>query len=454
MHLPTTKYVTVGELGPNMGQWLIESVGLKPERVFQSFQEYLEWKAAPRPTVVIQIHQTVDHLKSELSQRIKPHRTEVVDLVLDSSTKAMNSVPNGVILANSPETLLDALSESEQLLAQRAPVLSLKKYDLYAERFNLYGTSKLFTKTLAIIDKFSRTESRVLLRGETGTGKELVARAIHYTGPRASGPFVPINCGAFNDELLLSELFGHRKGAFTGADEAQIGLLELANGGTIFLDEVDSLSKKAQVSLLRYLQEGEIRPLGSKSVRKVDVRVISATNKKLADLVKKETFRDDLLYRLDVLSVNLPPLRSRNRDVIIASMQILAQLSEEMETEPKVLGQNLIDTILDYEWPGNFRELESSLTRAFLMTEAKLIGDPSLLFSESNESNHAINFQLGSFSSEKKALVSKFEKQYIEKVLTRTAGNISEAARIAQKERRAFSRLMDKHGIRKDKFVA
>jgi len=140
--------------------------------------------------------------------------------------------------------------------------------------------------------------------------------------------------------------------------------------------------------------------------------------------------------------------------VIIASMQILAQLSEEMGTEPKVLGQNLIDTILDYEWPGNFRELESSLTRAFLMTEAKLIGDPSLLFSESNESNHAINFQLGSFSSEKKALVSKFEKKYIEKVLTRTAGNISEAARIAQKERRAFSRLMDKHGIRKDKFVA
>ena len=281
-----------------------------------------------------------------------------------------------------------------------------------------------------------------------------MARAIHYTGPRASGPFVPINCGAFNDELLLSELFGHRKGAFTGADEAQIGLLELANGGTIFLDEVDSLSKKAQVSLLRYLQEGEIRPLGSKTVRRVDVRVISATNKKLADLVKKEIFRDDLLYRLDVLSVNLPPLRSRNRDVIIASMQILAQLSEEMGATPKCWDKTSLTRSSTMSGPGNFRELESSLTRAFLMTEAKLIEDPSLLFSESDESNHAINFQLGSFSSEKKALVSKFEKQYIEKVLTRTAGNISEAARIAQKERRAFSRLMDKHGIRKDKFVA
>jgi two-component system response regulator GlrR len=174
----------------------------------------------------------------------------------------------------------------------------------------------------------------------------------------------------------------------------------------------------------------------------------------LADLDSREKFRDDLLYRLDVLSVNLPPLRSRDEDAIIASMQILARLSEEMDEGPKILGQNVIDTILDYDWPGNFRELESSLTRAFLMTEEHVIRNPSLLFSDTDGNDQALASQVGSFSSEKQALISRFEKQYIERVLTRTSGNISEAARIAQKERRAFSRLMDKHGIRKEKFVA
>ncbi len=454
MNLPTTRYVLIGKLESETIRSISELVGQNLDVRFENYFDFLQSKESSKPTVVIQTHKTTDQLEKTLSERIEPFNIEFVDFFPHSSSKDSISSLNEIVVSDSNESLESSISRAEQLLAQRSPTLTHKKYEPLSERFNLFGTSRLFTKALATIEKFSRTESRVLLRGETGTGKELVARAIHYMGPRARGPFVPINCGAFNDELLLSELFGHRKGAFTGADETQVGLLELADGGTIFLDEVDSLSPKAQVSLLRYLQEGEIRPLGSKVVRKVDVRVISATNKKLADLVRREKFRDDLLYRLDVLSVNLPPLRSRDEDALIASMQFLARLSEELDEDPKILGQNVIDTILDYDWPGNFRELESSLTRAFLMTEEHVIRNPSLLFSHTDENDQALASQVGSFSSEKQALISRFEKQYIERVLARTSGNISEAARIAQKERRAFSRLMDKHGIRKEKFVA
>jgi len=454
MNLPTTRYILIGKLESETIRFLSKLVGRNLEVRFENYFDFLQSAESSKPTVVIQAHQTAAQFEKTLSERIEPFSIEFVDVLPHSKSKHSISALNEIVVGDSNESLKKSISRAEQLLAQRSPTLTHKKHEPFSERFNLFGTSRLFSKALINIEKFSKTESRVLLKGETGTGKELVARAIHYMGPRARGPFVPINCGAFNDELLLSELFGHRKGAFTGADETQVGLLELADGGTIFLDEVDSLSPKAQVSLLRYLQEGEIRPLGSKVVRKVDVRVISATNKKLADLVRREKFRDDLLYRLDVLSVNLPPLRSRDEDAIIASMQILARLSEEMNEDPKILGQNVIDTILDYDWPGNFRELESSLTRAFLMTEEHVIRNPSLLFSDTDESDQALASQVGSFSSEKQALISRFEKQYIERVLTRTSGNISEAARIAQKERRAFSRLMDKHGIRKEKFVA
>ena len=196
---------------------------------------------------------------------------------------------NIFILGKNAQQLLSLAIEAEQKLIQRIPATSRKNFEVFPERFGLYGTSPAFIKALSTIQKIRKSDSRVLIKGETGTGKELAARAVHYLSKREAGPFVPVNCGAFSDELLLSELFGHKKGAFTGATQDQIGLLELADGGTLFLDEVDALSSKAQVSLLRYLQEGEIRALGSRKFRKVDVRIISATNRRLSKLVKVGT---------------------------------------------------------------------------------------------------------------------------------------------------------------------
>ena len=361
---------------------------------------------------------------------------------------------NIFILGKNAQQLLSLAIEAEQKLIQRIPATSRKNFEVFPERFGLYGTSPAFIKALSTIQKIRKSDSRVLIKGETGTGKELAARAVHYLSKREAGPFVPVNCGAFSDELLLSELFGHKKGAFTGATQDQIGLLELADGGTLFLDEVDALSSKAQVSLLRYLQEGEIRALGSRKFRKVDVRIISATNRQLSKLVKSGDFRDDLLYRLDVLSINLPPLRARGEDLFSACMQILSQLVNELGEDNKVLSGEVLAAIFEYDWPGNFRELESSLTRAFLMTEGQTIQDTALLLSEEDYESSPLPSALGSFNKEKQLLIDKFEKNYIESVLAKTSGNVSRAAFIAKKERRSFSRLMEKHGIKREKFVA
>ena len=186
--------------------------------------------------------------------------------------------------------------------------------------------SSLFKKVTNNICRVASTDSRVLIHGETGTGKESAAQAIHYLSSRTDKPFIPVNCGAFSDELLLSELFGHKKGAFTGALENRPGLIQSADGGTLFLDEVDTLSTRAQVALLRFLQENEIRPIGSRKAISVDVRVVAASNKHLSKLVEAGLFRDDLLYRLDVLKINLPPLRRREDDVFLVAQQMLSKM--------------------------------------------------------------------------------------------------------------------------------
>ncbi len=225
------------------------------------------------------------------------------------------------------------------------------------ERFVVF--SKAMKRTLSIVNSVSTTDTTVLIEGESGTGKEIIARTIHRRSPRSTGPFIPVNCGALPDSLLESELFGYQKGAFTGATSARKGLFESAGGGTIFLDEIGELSYSVQATLLRVLQESEIRRLGSASTTTIDVRVIAATNKSLATLVKLGEFREDLYYRLRVVPIHVPPLRERIDDVLPLARYFMDEYSKRFGKSFRVIAPDAANFLVNYSWPGNVRELEN-----------------------------------------------------------------------------------------------
>lgn len=404
------------------------------------------------PTVVLSIFPSDIRRGQDRRSRVRQNHVEFVDIFTDSDPGKLDHTHGQISAAVDHTVLTEALSIAEQRILQRISLPSKDvDEDLY-RHFNLVGRSPNFVKAMRAIKRVAKAESRVLIRGESGTGKEIAARAIHHFSARSTNTFVPINCGAFNDDMLLSELFGYKKGAFTGALEDRQGLLEHANGGTVFLDEVDALSQRAQVSLLRFLQENEIRALGGRSTKKLNVRVIAASNKNLKTMVGEGTFREDLLYRLDVLSVNLPALRQRGDDLKLICQHILSQIAMELSQESKYLGQSVTDTILSNKWLGNFRELESSLLRAFLSSDSHVISDPSSLSSESQFDEMPRKLPLGSFSHAKNSIIRQFESEYIRQVLAETGGNVTKAAEIAQKERRAFTRLMAKYRISRESF--
>lgn len=317
---------------------------------------------------------------------------------------------------------------------------------------NIVGESPVFMRTLQTVRKVARCYAPVLICGETGTGKELVARAIHYLSQRCNGPFIPVNCGAFNDELILSELFGHEKGAFTGAHQSHIGLIEQAHMGTLFLDEVDSLSQKTQVALLRFLQEQEYRPLGSKTFKKSDVRIVAATNTDLKNLIKQDRFREDLYYRLDILSMHLPPLRKRQGDIRILAESFLEKLGHTYHQPVKILHPDMLQWMEEYEWPGNIRELENYIHRIYVLTDEQLINYPPKAFIDATNTvgegvaSPPVYFQ-HAFGVEKEKVMESFAKDYLSHVLKQASGNISRAAKKAGKERRTFARLLKRYGI-------
>jgi len=218
-------------------------------------------------------------------------------------------------------------------------------------------------RLLGQIERFARCDATVLINGETGTGKELTARAIHYHGKRAEGPFIPINCGALPDALFGSELFGHTRGAFTDAYESRAGLVEQAEGGTLFLDELEALSPAGQVALLRFLQDHEYRPLGAPRARVANVRVLGATNADLSSFVRQGKFRQDLLYRLDVLTLDVPPLRNRGDDALVLARAFLRKLCSRYQQLERTFHADAIAALRSYEWPGNVRELENLIRR-------------------------------------------------------------------------------------------
>jgi len=313
-------------------------------------------------------------------------------------------------------------------------------------RCNLVGESPRFVKCMDELRRLSKSIAPILLYGETGTGKELAARAIHYSSNRQSGPFIPVNCAALPDSLLENELFGHERGAYTDANSQQKGLVAQANGGTLFLDEVDSLSTSAQAVLLRFVQDGTYRSLGSNKESSADLRIVAASNRNLGELVEQKLFRHDLRYRLEVFTCTLPPLRERDNDPLILARYFARQFCAQYGYEQRPLHPVFEEYIINSPWYGNVRELENEVHRAVVLSEnKKFIVDQVNLSKE----NKQVDLELNNFQLEKSKVIKNFEFKYLTKLMKSAGGNVTKAAKIAGKERRALGKLLKKYSIAK-----
>jgi DNA-binding NtrC family response regulator len=326
------------------------------------------------------------------------------------------------------EELFSAVQRAlDKLHVRRAGQAQLPRMPRNA--YGLLGESAQMYKVFKAIAKVAPTPATILITGESGTGKELVARAIHYNSPRASAPFVPVNCGSIPEELLESELFGYIKGAFTGASESRAGFFQTADGGTIFLDEISNTSPSMQVKLLRVLQDKEVCMVGARRTRKVDVRILAATNKDLLNLVKKGAFREDLFFRLNVITIAIPPLRQRGNDILLFTRHFATKFAEELGKPPPRFSDNALQVLRNYYWPGNVRELENVIQRLVVMTDGELVevpDMPSLMrFSALRETG--MNRTL-----------AEVEAEYIRNVLASVDGNKTQAAKILGIDRKTL----------------
>jgi DNA-binding NtrC family response regulator len=313
----------------------------------------------------------------------------------------------------------------------------------------LVGESELFLRVIQQMLQVAHSDVTMLLTGETGTGKEVVARGIHYCSPRQDKPFVPVNCGALPDHLVENELFGHVKGAYTDASAPEKGLVTEAEEGTLFLDEVDSLSTSAQVKLLRFLQDRTYRPLGSARSMTANVRIIAATNANLWQQVQAKRFREDLYYRLHVMTLQLPPLRERTDDVPRLATYFLHRYGAQYGRGLQHFSAAALHKLMEYSWPGNIRELETVVQRAVLLTPTSVLHADNIELPVSHQSAVSEN---NSFRAAKARVIERFERNYLVHLLSAHQGNITHAAKQAGKERRAFTRLMQKYGLQRYTF--
>ena len=316
---------------------------------------------------------------------------------------------------------------------------------------NMVGRSGPMRQVFDTIRKVAATEENILVYGESGTGKELVARSIHTNSRRADKPFVPVDCASLPENLLESELFGHEKGTFTGADTTRPGLLEFANGGTFFLDEIGEMGINLQAKLLRVLQERQFRRVGGRRMIDIDIRVICATNRDLEDGIVKGTFREDLFYRLNVISIKLPPLRERAGDVPLLAEHFLQEYCKKSGTCPDGISPEALKHLEQYAWPGNVRELQNVINRALALSSSSVVQPedlPEHVRKAAKPHLPAVEKGLSlSFKEAKKTWLVSFEKEYLAELLRRNDNNISKAAKEAGIDRKTIHRLLNKHRL-------
>jgi DNA-binding NtrC family response regulator len=320
------------------------------------------------------------------------------------------------------------------------------------EATRLVGNSAAMREVVELVNKVAPTDSNVLVYGESGTGKEMIARLLHESGSRSNRPFIPVDCVSLQDSLLETELFGHEKGAFTGAHAAKAGLFEVADGGTIFLDEVSGMTANLQARLLRVLQERHVRRVGGTRFTPLNVRVIAASNQDLEGLCKRGTFREDLYYRLNVIALTLPPLRDRGEDILLLANDFLTRFAQRVRAEAATvptINPSAADLLLRYSWPGNVRELRNVMERAAVLVDGATVTiahlpERFLALAERDPFQPESNL----FKQAKQQAVQSFERNFLVDLLKRNDGHMSRAAREAGVDRKTIERMVKKHGLR------
>ena len=341
---------------------------------------------------------------------------------------------------------LDELENVLQKITERRHLISENKMlrEQLHEKFrfeSIISKSAAMESVLSTAARVAQTKSTVLIRGESGTGKELIAKAIHFASQRKDKPFVTVNVASLSENLLESELFGHEKGAFTGAINQRIGRFEEANEGTIFIDEVGDIPLPVQVKLLRAIQFGEVQKIGSNATLKTDVRIIAATHRNLEEMIKEKEFREDLFYRLNVVSINLPPLRQRKEDIPLLADHFIKKFTEETNKNVKGITREAMDYLIKYNFPGNIRELENLIERAIVLSRGEYISQNDIPL-PANEKTENTAFDPYDLEDNYETKMKTFESAMIQEALSRTKGNQSAAARILGiTERHLRSRL-------------
>ncbi|MEO1992026.1 MAG: sigma-54 dependent transcriptional regulator [Pirellulales bacterium] len=434
----------------------LQPLELKIERTIPDARDTLS--RDPWDVVIVTLRTKPDKaLVYELLETADPHVPIIVVDVHPSITTVRSCLQAGagdyIDFAHIETDLEDSLNRVLVSTRRKAAQQVLRRAVEKPYSFDdLLGTSPAMKKVYSVIDQVAGSAVDVLITGETGTGKELVARSIHRRSRRAEGPFVPVDCGAIPDALLESELFGHEKGAFTGADSRRMGLIECADGGTLFLDEVGELTVAVQAKLLRVLQERRVRKVGARQENTVDVRVVAATSRDIDGMVAREEFRRDLFYRINVVRIDLPPLRVRGDDIGLLAESFVHRAAQEMGRGEGGLSSDAYQVLKGYQWPGNVRELQNAIRRAVAMTRSKTVGvedlpDDIVASAGKIMSGDAARGQEASFFAQRARHVSEFECTYLTDLLERFSGDVSAAARSAGIPRGTLYRLMKSHGL-------
>lgn len=439
----TNSRILVVDDSEDMLEVLRRNLSLKGYKIFTTpnVQEAIEILNSTEVDLVITDLKMPGVGGMELIKHIRANFKDVEVLVITgypSIQGAVNAVKNGaeeyLVKSFTDKELFAAVQRAfNKLNVRRAATFKscLKREPLQG----IIGESKAMKEVFNAIRKVSLTSATVLITGESGTGKELVARAIHYSSPIASSQFVPVNCGGIPEELIESELFGYLKGTFTGANETRGGFFHTADGGTIFLDEISNTSHSMQIKLLRVLQDKEVYMIGSKKPQKIDTRVIAATNVNLSDLVKKNEFREDLYYRLNVLNMNIPPLRERGEDILLLIYHFANKYAKEANKLTPQFSDKALQVLKDYHWPGNVRELQNLIQSLIIMTDENRIDVPDL--------PSIMRFSaLG-----KKGItrtLAEVEAEYIHNVLVNVDGNKTKAAEILGIDRKTLREKIKK----------